>query len=79
VVVDLCAPRTHPLYFILLYQAGIIWGRQKRIRPIKFDRTVIGFRRPHSWQNLQRFCLSESLLFIAVVRNPCCWMLSSAT
>jgi hypothetical protein len=24
VVVDLCAPRTHPLYFILLYQAGII-------------------------------------------------------
>lgn len=58
VVVDLCAPRTHPplLYVaVFLYenQAGIMRGRQKRIRPKKFDRTVIGFRRPHFWQSLQ--------------------------
>jgi hypothetical protein len=56
--VDLCAPRTHPLHVMLLYsytynQTGIMRGRQKRIRRIKCDRTVIGLRRPRSWQRNQ--------------------------
>ena len=46
-----------PVLYIAVFlyenQTGIMRGRKKRIRPLKCDRTVIGFRRPHSWQSLQ--------------------------